>query len=110
MVDFMNHAPGVVTAVFNEDGMFQLIASQDMEAGEHVTSSYGPRSNHDLLMAYGFLIYDSPDDHVPVDFTMSLESVVQRLLQPFLRNADPALFDVRDFTSSPLARQVTDSW
>ena len=50
---------------------FYLVANQDFEVGDEVTVSYGPRSNLQLLIQYGFIIEENPDDYVGITVDLS---------------------------------------
>ncbi|WWC86058.1 uncharacterized protein L201_000929 [Kwoniella dendrophila CBS 6074] len=41
-----------------------LISAQDTESGVQLYNNYGPKSNEELLLGYGFVIPDNPDDVV----------------------------------------------
>lgn len=54
---------GVAYGYFTD--CFDVVASRDVAAGDEVTISYGPRSDADLLMRYGFV----PSGSNPADWT-----------------------------------------
>jgi protein-histidine N-methyltransferase len=70
--DMLDHQPGSQSGRLSADrSTFYLVANQDFEVGDEVTVSYGPRSNLQLLIQYGFIIEENPDDYVGITVDIS---------------------------------------
>ncbi|KAF2753879.1 SET domain-containing protein [Pseudovirgaria hyperparasitica] len=68
VIDFLNHSNDAkVTWAFtpraNPDG-FYLETNQSHKRGDQVFNNYGPKSNEELMLGYGFCIKNNPFDHV----------------------------------------------
>jgi hypothetical protein len=48
--------------------MWQVVAEKDLERGENVVINYGPLSNDILLLDYGFVMPNNPNDRVELRF------------------------------------------
>eukprot|EP00241_Pyramimonas_parkeae_P001514 CAMPEP_0114244982 /NCGR_PEP_ID=MMETSP0058-20121206/11639_1 /TAXON_ID=36894 /ORGANISM="Pyramimonas parkeae, CCMP726" /LENGTH=481 /DNA_ID=CAMNT_0001357977 /DNA_START=305 /DNA_END=1750 /DNA_ORIENTATION=- len=66
--DMLNHTPNTDEAMrwgwCDEEQAFCVWAKQDVEPAQEVYISYGNKSNDDLLMFYGFVLEDNPQDQV----------------------------------------------
>ncbi|CAB4446466.1 unnamed protein product [Rhizophagus irregularis] len=67
LADSLNHKPRQkITWEFSDGNSMQLIAGETIECGKEIYNNYGPKSNRELLIAYGFCIKDNPDDWVMI--------------------------------------------
>jgi len=68
LADSFNHDPSVKVTWSGrgtpESGMLDLITRQPLKSGNQVFTTYGPKSNEELLLGYGFCINDNPFDYV----------------------------------------------
>ncbi|KAF2271580.1 SET domain-containing protein [Westerdykella ornata] len=68
--DIANHSP-TAHVQWNVTGQaFHMRISDRVEAGEQVYNNYGPKSNSELLLGYGFAIPNNPVDQVPIPILM----------------------------------------
>lgn len=72
-LDFSVLFPGLDAANHHHDtkidwtfdpGRFTIARSDRVEANQEVNNNYGPKSNDELLMGYGFCVADNPNDTV----------------------------------------------
>lgn len=63
-LDMLNHSASCnVETRFNEQtNAFEILSGEALSRGEQVFISYGPHSNHTLLMDYGFVIPNNPQN------------------------------------------------
>ncbi|KAF2153945.1 SET domain-containing protein [Myriangium duriaei CBS 260.36] len=86
-MDFLNHHHDAHVDWTFEPGRFVLTLGGDVAKGNEVLNNYGPKSNSELLMGYGFCVEDNPFD-----------SVFEALkppppeLQPALKRIHPGFF------------------
>ena len=70
LLDAFNHLSergGATKLTFDAaSNAFTLRAARDMRVGDEVTISYGARSNGTLLLRFGFAVFDSTDETVPL--------------------------------------------
>ena len=70
LLDAFNHLSergGATKLAFDAaSNAFTLRAARDMRVGDEVTISYGARSNGTLLLRFGFAVFDSADETVPL--------------------------------------------
>ncbi|KEI38998.1 uncharacterized protein L969DRAFT_88387 [Mixia osmundae IAM 14324] len=90
-VDAFNHqqARKVTWQTSSASGRFNLVQDEPTAAGQQVFNNYGPKSNEEFLLGYGFIIPNNPDDHMVLKLApprlapghaepkRSLESVLQ---------------------------------
>ncbi|GAM87928.1 hypothetical protein ANO11243_059560 [Dothideomycetidae sp. 11243] len=63
-MDCLNHHHDAHVDWTFEPGRFVLTLGGDVTAGNEVLNNYGPKSNSELLMGYGFCVEDNPFDCV----------------------------------------------
>ncbi|KAI7866154.1 hypothetical protein BDF14DRAFT_1816675, partial [Spinellus fusiger] len=68
LVDALNHKPNTKITWerhgVDPTGMLSFVSGQHYEAGEEVFNNYGPKSNEELLLGYGFCFPVNEHDHV----------------------------------------------
>jgi len=90
LADMLNHQPGAGAGSLSEDGtFFSINATRDYEAGDQVFDTYGPKSNYELLSAYGFVLPDNPDDFMTLHFSLKPSNLVHSIVEPILNTVDP---------------------
>lgn len=92
MADMLNHSPEAGAGnleLVDGQHFFVINATKDYKAGEQVYDSYGPRTNFDLIKGYGFALENNPHDGMLLHFNMKTTNLVQGIVEPLLRNADP---------------------
>ena len=65
-VDTLNHSPPSKMLWLKEADRLTLITEQPISAGKQCFNNYGPKSNEELLLGYGFVIPDNPADLLAV--------------------------------------------
>jgi hypothetical protein len=72
----------------SDDGRVSFVTQAPIAAGEEVFNNYGPKSNEELLLSFGFVLPDNPQDtlalRLPVDPSARASSSPMGLL-PWLR-------------------------
>lgn len=69
----MNHSPDAKVAWdFNSDTC-AIQTDVEIEPGQEILNNYGPKSNEELLMGYGFCFDDNPADSFGLGFNPSGE-------------------------------------
>ncbi|KAL3691902.1 hypothetical protein R1sor_005553 [Riccia sorocarpa] len=48
------------------DGKLEIVAKRTVKKGEELFASFGPRTNDNLFLYYGFVLRDNPFDAVPI--------------------------------------------
>ncbi|KAH8552248.1 hypothetical protein BGW37DRAFT_491184 [Umbelopsis sp. PMI_123] len=88
LADSFNHDPNVkVTWSGNgnpDTGVLDLITREPLKSGNQLFTTYGPKSNEELLLGYGFCIQDNPYDYVVLKPNFSQDpdaDVKQQILQ-----------------------------
>lgn len=92
MADMLNHSPDAGAGNLEEvDGQYFFVinATKDYASGEQVFDSYGARSNFELMKGYGFALENNPHDSMLLHFNMKTTNLVQGIVEPLLRKADP---------------------
>ncbi|KAF7722202.1 hypothetical protein EC973_003556 [Apophysomyces ossiformis] len=68
LVDSLNHKPNTKITWMRsgnyETGSLSFVAGQTFHAGEQMYNNYGPKSNEELLLGYGFCFEFNEHDHV----------------------------------------------
>jgi hypothetical protein len=89
LADMFNHQPGAGVGSLSEDfSYFQINATQDYETGEQVFDNYGPKSNYELLSAYGFVLPENPDDFMTLHFSLKPSNLVHSIVEPILNTVE----------------------
>lgn len=91
-----------------DPGRFSLACCKAIEAGQEVFNNYGPKSNDELLIGYGFCMADNPNDTVlltlkppPEELQVSLRTSYAGFFTPEGQwNGDKATFKLRRMTDS----------
>lgn len=89
-----------------DPGRFSLACCKPIEAGQEVFNNYGPKSNDELLIGYGFCMADNPNDTVlltlkppPEELQVSLRTSYAGFFTPEGQwNGDKATFKLRRMT------------
>ncbi|KAI8979311.1 hypothetical protein BDF20DRAFT_868834 [Mycotypha africana] len=102
LVDALNHKPRTKITWSrdgnNENGSLSFIAGQEFKQGEEVFNNYGPKSNEELLLGYGFCFEYNEYDHVALKPNFSQDpnfEVKRQILQQnniSSGNVDPLTF------------------
>ncbi|KAL1301604.1 hypothetical protein AAFC00_005833 [Neodothiora populina] len=67
-LDYMNHCPnGQGCTVTVSTHGYELTANKDYKPGDEILATYGAHPNDKLLVHYGFILPDSPDDEIRLD-------------------------------------------
>ncbi|RIA84403.1 hypothetical protein C1645_742343 [Glomus cerebriforme] len=67
LADSLNHRPRQkITWQFSDREYMRLVAGETIECGKEIYNNYGPKSNKELLLGYGFCIKDNPDDWITI--------------------------------------------
>jgi len=91
LADMLNHKPGADLLHYSEDGTHVVVtATEDYAKGEQLFASYGNKSNYDLLALYGFVLENNPHDSLQINFQLNPSNLVQSIVEPLLRVADPS--------------------
>jgi hypothetical protein len=69
--DMLNHQPGGSLGSLVEFSYFQIPAKDNYTTGEQVFDCYGPKSNLELLMGYGFTLETNPDDFTELSISLT---------------------------------------
>ncbi|CAN6674227.1 hypothetical protein TRVA0_050S01046 [Trichomonascus vanleenenianus] len=77
VVDLLNHKPRQPVKWDINDAGFALVADAAVEEGSEVCNNYGPKSNEELLMGYGFAIPSNPFDRVALRLGMNIFPVIE---------------------------------
>ncbi|KJX94908.1 hypothetical protein TI39_contig4150g00009 [Zymoseptoria brevis] len=64
VIDVPNHSPTARVDWAFDPGRFSITIKDPIPGGEEVYNNYGPKSNDELLLGYGFCIPDNSDDKV----------------------------------------------
>ncbi|KAI9825468.1 MAG: hypothetical protein M1832_001198 [Thelocarpon impressellum] len=70
LVDLLNHQPMGKIKWMRRKGDMAIEAALEVQPGQTVYSNYGPKSNEELLLGYGFCIPANPFDQVAVRLQM----------------------------------------
>ncbi|KAJ2661709.1 hypothetical protein IWW48_002255 [Coemansia sp. RSA 1200] len=81
MLDMFNHMPmRKVTWELTGDGV-QFVTNEKLRAGAQVFNNYGPKSNEELLMGYGFCIPNNPFSYYHIRMNYSKDPMAARKRQ-----------------------------
>ncbi|CAO3643652.1 unnamed protein product [Cunninghamella blakesleeana] len=68
LLDSLNHKPNIKITWYREgdpeNGTLSFITGQSFNAGEQLYNNYGPKSNEELLLGYGFCLPNNEFDHI----------------------------------------------
>ncbi|KAF1344683.1 hypothetical protein BDV97DRAFT_402455 [Delphinella strobiligena] len=83
-LDYMNHCPnghGCTVSVSTKG--YELKANKSYDPGDEILAAYGAHPNDKLLVHYGFILEDSPDDEIRLDHVIlpRLSQSQQSILQ-----------------------------
>lgn len=103
VMDAGNHHHSSAVDWTFDPGRFSLACAQPIEAGQEVNNNYGPKSNDELLIGYGFCMADNPHDTVlltlkppPEELQVSLRQSYAGFFTPDGQwNSDKATFKLR---------------
>ena len=87
VMDVSNHNPKAEVEWSFDPGRFSLTTLSAIPANGQVYNNYGPKSNAELLMGYGFCVVDNPYDTVLETLKPPPEA-----LQSLMRNSHPGYF------------------
>ncbi|KAI9673193.1 MAG: hypothetical protein M1817_003056 [Caeruleum heppii] len=68
LVDILNHNPGAQIHWIGGKESMDLVLEDGVQPGEEVFNNYGPKSNEELLLGYGFCLPDNPYDQLAIKF------------------------------------------
>uniref|UniRef100_A0A1D2A541 Rubisco LSMT substrate-binding domain-containing protein n=1 Tax=Auxenochlorella protothecoides TaxID=3075 RepID=A0A1D2A541_AUXPR len=81
LIDLANHTfDGPTAKVEGSADATCLVAARQLRAGEEVSLNYGPLSNDDLFLDYGFIVPGNPHDDVQLQFDLSLIEAARALV------------------------------
>ncbi|KAJ2377765.1 hypothetical protein IW150_001189, partial [Coemansia sp. RSA 2607] len=63
LLDMMNHLPRRRVSWICDDSGIEFVTGQLLRRGEQVYNNYGPKSNEELMLGYGFCVPDNPFSH-----------------------------------------------
>ncbi|CAO3648430.1 unnamed protein product [Mucor fragilis] len=102
LVDALNHKPNTkITWSRNGDpetGSLSFVAGQAYNTGEEIFNNYGPKSNEELLLGYGFCFEYNEFDHIAIkpnfsqDPNQETKLSILKQCQVSSGNADPLTF------------------
>ncbi|CAO0790009.1 unnamed protein product [Mucor circinelloides] len=102
LVDALNHKPNTkITWSRNGDpetGSLSFVAGQAYNMGEEIFNNYGPKSNEELLLGYGFCFEYNEFDHIAIkpnfsqDPNQETKLNILKQCQVSSGNADPLTF------------------
>lgn len=98
VLDILNHHHDSHVDWSFDPGRFTVSISDAVPPGEELYNNYGPKSNDELLLGYGFVIPDNPNDKVLLVLKAPPEH-----LQPEIRQIQPGYFDSNGEWSSEKA-------
>lgn len=87
VVDIPNHAHDAMVDWTFDPGRFSINIKHELPTGAEVFNNYGPKSNDELLLGYGFCIAGNPFDKV----LLTLKAPPEQL-QPDIRKVQPGYF------------------
>lgn len=90
VIDIPNHAHDAMVDWAFDPARFSLSLRSGAKAGGEVFNNYGPKSNDELLLGYGFCLEDNPHDKVLLTLKAPPEE-----LQKELRKIQPGYFEER---------------
>ncbi|PNS16561.1 Ribosomal lysine N-methyltransferase 4 [Sphaceloma murrayae] len=105
IMDCLNHNPEAKVDWAFEPGRFVLSVSKGIGKGEEVYNNYGPKSNSELLMGYGFCIENNPYDCV-----FETLKPPPRELHRLLRSIHPGYFTTMGAWNSEAATFRLTTW
>ncbi|KJE89095.1 hypothetical protein CAOG_00643 [Capsaspora owczarzaki ATCC 30864] len=70
LLDMMNHQFGASITWFTDETSVRFFTGAKVRKGEQVYNNYGPKSNEELLMGYGFCLPNNEADHVKIQLTV----------------------------------------
>ncbi|RPB17272.1 SET domain-containing protein [Morchella conica CCBAS932] len=84
LIDSVNHQPLTKITWAPGDNALNVVSGDEIPAGGEVCNNYGPKSNEELLMGYGFTLPGNPFDTVVLRFLPVLSPAQEsiRALQP----------------------------
>ncbi|KAJ1822580.1 hypothetical protein LPJ56_000656 [Coemansia sp. RSA 2599] len=63
LLDMMNHQPRRRVSWVALDSGIEFVTGSELKSGDQVFNNYGPKSNEELLMGYGFCVPGNPFSH-----------------------------------------------
>ncbi|KAF8425980.1 hypothetical protein EV426DRAFT_38524 [Tirmania nivea] len=79
ILDMLNHKPHTKITWQPGQNDIGFTGEELLEKGAEVCNNYGPKSNQQLLLSYGFAIQDNPNDTVLLKLKPPLDSVRQAI-------------------------------
>jgi hypothetical protein len=98
VLDILNHRHDTTVDWSFDPGRFTVSLVNEVTAGAEIFNNYGPKSNDELLLGYGFCIEDNPNDKVLMTLKAPPES-----LQQHIRTVQPGYFETTGEWSSAKA-------
>ncbi|KAF7193330.1 Ribosomal lysine N-methyltransferase set10 [Pseudocercospora fuligena] len=90
VLDIPNHSHDAKVDWTFDPGRFTMASTEGAKAGSEILNNYGPKSNDELLLGYGFCLRNNPNDKV----LMTLKPPSDRL-QHDIRDVQPGYFDTQ---------------
>lgn len=90
-LDIGNHSSDAKIDYIFDPGRFDIKTNTSTPAGEEVFNNYGPKSNDELLLGYGFCIPQNPHNTVPLMLKTPPDT-----LQENIKTANPGYFHHRE--------------
>ncbi|RUP44731.1 hypothetical protein BC936DRAFT_149074 [Jimgerdemannia flammicorona] len=114
LADSMNHRPRTKVTwrsqggAASKDGVLELIAGEEVGAGEQLYNNYGPKSNEELLLGYGFCFKNNPYDyvHLKVNFSRDPQAATKQLILDRIGMTDLKHFIQREHVPAALLAQL----
>ncbi|KAI9814626.1 MAG: hypothetical protein M1827_003182 [Pycnora praestabilis] len=70
LIDILNHRPKAKVSWETGREFMGLVIGEELHSGDLVWNNYGPKSNEELLLGYGFCLPSNPFDQVAIKLNM----------------------------------------
>ncbi|PWA03816.1 hypothetical protein BB558_000010 [Smittium angustum] len=84
LFDMVNHKPKTKVTWENSNNNLNFTPGTEYNVGEEIFNNYGPKSNEELLMGYGFCIENNPFDYLRVKLNYEKDPLVAEKKMWFL--------------------------
>ena len=82
----LDHSPSAKVAWHYNVDSCTITTDETLDAGREVFNNYGPKSNEELLMGYGFTLEDNQADTFGLGFNAAMTRTIRTILTS--RNTD----------------------